>query len=128
MFYDKNSFMNTNSESRKPWLMISRKLPITLAGVLLLAVTSFRTYAAPGDVDLSFDPGSDVNGEVVAIAAQNDGKILIGGTFTTIHGAMRSGIARLNADGSVDDSFLNGMAGAINTDLDLWVNKIAVQG
>ena len=41
---------------------------------------------------------------------------------------MRSGIARLNADGSVDDSFLNGMAGAINTDLDLWVNKIAVQG
>ena len=36
---------------------------------------------------------------------QADGKILIGGSFTTIGGVRRNGIARLNPDGSVDRFF-----------------------
>ena len=34
-----------------------------------------------------------------------DGKILIGGNFTTVGGTSRPGLARLNADGSLDESF-----------------------
>jgi uncharacterized delta-60 repeat protein len=40
-----------------------------------------------------------------AVAVQPDGKILIGGNFTIVKGTNRNGIARLNADGSLDSSF-----------------------
>jgi uncharacterized delta-60 repeat protein len=43
--------------------------------------------------------------EVKTIALQADGKILIGGDFTQVNGVSRTGIARLNADGSLDNSF-----------------------
>jgi uncharacterized delta-60 repeat protein len=62
--------------------------------------------AATGDVDLSFDPGSGVNGPVYAVALQLDGKVIIGGNFTTVKGVACQNIARLNADGSGDFSFV----------------------
>ncbi len=62
-------------------------------------------FAAPGDLDLSFDAGSGVDGEVHSIVLQPDGRILIGGSFSTVKGLVRRGIARLNADGSGDTSF-----------------------
>lgn len=37
--------------------------------------------------------------------AQDDGKVLIYGLFTELNGLPRAGLARLNADGSVDESF-----------------------
>ncbi|HEX8248916.1 MAG TPA: carboxypeptidase regulatory-like domain-containing protein [Pyrinomonadaceae bacterium] len=42
---------------------------------------------------------------VWAIAVQPDGKILIGGDFTSVLGVPRKGIARLNADGTLDTNF-----------------------
>ena|GEM_PF-1511822 len=56
-----------------------------------------------GSIDTSFNPGA--NGSISAILLQQDGKILIGGSFTTVGGAARSRIARLNSDGSLDTSF-----------------------
>ena len=44
-------------------------------------------------------------GYVEAIAVQPDGKILIGGQFTTVLGVTRRNIARLNADGTLDTAF-----------------------
>ena len=41
-----------------------------------------------------------------ALLLQPDGKILIGGDFFNYNGAARDCIARLNADGSLDTSFL----------------------
>jgi uncharacterized delta-60 repeat protein len=78
-----------------------------LAGSLLLQLSTlcFHAHAAPGDVDLSFDPGSGVNGTVNAMALQPDGKIIIAGEFTTVKGLVRTNLARLNADGSGDSSF-----------------------
>ena len=60
---------------------------------------------ADGSLDTGFSPGSGANDAVMAIAAQPDGKVLIGGWFTTVNGTSRSRIARLNADGSLDTSF-----------------------
>ncbi len=40
---------------------------------------------------------------VNTIAIQSDGKIVIGGGFTSVNGQARSYLARLNADGSIDD-------------------------
>ena len=99
----------TKTELRKRLWIQARTLRAMQVGVMLLAGTVHRTLGAPGDVDLSFDPGSSVNGSVNAIAFQSDGKVLIGGEFTAVQGAMRNCVARLNSDGSTDLSFLSGL-------------------
>ena len=83
---------------------------IFLTGSLLLQLTTlcFHSRGAAGDVDLSFDPGSGVNGTVTAVAVQPDGKVIIGGQFTTVKGLARPNLARLNADGSADPTFNSG--------------------
>jgi uncharacterized delta-60 repeat protein/uncharacterized repeat protein (TIGR01451 family) len=48
---------------------------------------------------------SDLNGAVRALAVQPDGRILIGGLFTSVSGGTYNYIARLNADGSTDTNF-----------------------
>ncbi len=86
---------------------------LILAATLLWQSTTlcFHANAAPGDVDMSFDPGSGVNGGVAAVALQPDGKVIISGSFTTVKGLSRPGLARLNADGSSDSSFNPAVSG-----------------
>ena len=84
-----------------------------LSLLLLIGALGNDSSAAPGDVDLSFDPGSGVNGPVNAVVLQPDGKVIIGGSFTTAKGVACQNIARLNPDGSGDSSFAqNGGIGA----------------
>ena len=45
------------------------------------------------------------NGVIRAISQQPDGRLLIAGSFTSYNGIPRSGIARLEEDGSLDESF-----------------------
>jgi uncharacterized delta-60 repeat protein len=47
------------------------------------------------------------NFPINSVAIQADGRILIGGGFNSFNGATRWSMARLNADGSVDRSFLD---------------------
>jgi uncharacterized delta-60 repeat protein len=66
-----------------------------------------------GTLDATFVSNASVEGgKVSAVALQDDGKILIGGTFTTVDGAGRTYLARLNADGTLDDQFNPVLAGA----------------
>jgi uncharacterized delta-60 repeat protein len=64
---------------------------------------------ADGTLDTTFDP--NFNNTVLAVALQSDGKMLVGGPFTTVtpNGAkdytLRKYAARLNADGTVDSTF-----------------------
>ena len=76
---------------------------------------------ADGSLDTGFDPGSGVNNDVFSVAVQDDGKVLIGGTFTQVDGVGCNHIARLNADGSLDTGFDPG-TGANNS-----VKAVAVQ-
>lgn len=57
----------------------------------------------PGTVDLGFN--ADVNGVIYTVASQPDGKMLIGGDFTTVSGVTRNRLARLNTDGTLDLTF-----------------------
>jgi uncharacterized delta-60 repeat protein len=61
-----------------------------------------------GSVDTSFVYGSGFDNNVISLAIQDDGKILIAGNFTTYNGTSANGIIRLNPDGSVDTSFVYG--------------------
>ncbi|MBP9913209.1 MAG: immunoglobulin domain-containing protein [Opitutaceae bacterium] len=58
------------------------------------------------DTDFAFSALSGSNRYVAAIARQADGKILIGGGFTSVNGTGRVNFARLNTDGSLDPSFV----------------------
>jgi uncharacterized delta-60 repeat protein len=60
-----------------------------------------------GTLDLSIDIGMGVGGESPpsAIVVQPDGKILLGGDFVSVNGVSRNRIARVNADGSLDETF-----------------------
>jgi len=76
-----------------------------------------------GTLDTTFlAGGSGASGDVSAVALQADGKIVIGGNFTSVNGTARNRIARLNADGTLDTGFLAAGSGADST-----VRKIAVQ-
>lgn len=61
-----------------------------------------------GTRDTSFHVGTGFNSSVQSICVQSDGKIIIGGYFTTYNGNTCNRIIRLNADGSVDNSFIIG--------------------
>ena len=65
---------------------------------------------ADGTLDSSFTSSSvsldGMSGVVTCVAVQADGKVLIGGCFTSVNGtAVINYIARLNADGSLDSDF-----------------------
>jgi uncharacterized delta-60 repeat protein len=77
-----------------------------------------------GTLDTTFNPGgTGANNRVYAIALQEDGKIIIGGTFTGYNGVNANDyIARLNTDGTLDTSFNMGQGGANN-----FVYAVAVQ-
>jgi len=84
------------------------------------SVTRNRIARLETDGRLDLTIGSGIaNSPVYATAVQPDGKILIGGGFSSVLGVPRNFIARLNADGSLDTAF-NPNASAV-------VEVIAVQ-
>jgi uncharacterized delta-60 repeat protein len=77
-----------------------------------------------GSLDTGFDP--EASGSVMAIAIQTDGKIIVGGQFTSFepNGATAATqcdfLARINTDGSLDNNFIvNPLA---------YVSALAIQG
>lgn len=64
--------------------------------------THLARLTSTGSLDANFAP--TLNGDVVDILVQGDGKILIRGTFSTVNGVARSGLARLNSNGTLDTS------------------------
>ncbi len=58
-----------------------------------------------GSLDTTFDPGTGADGEITAAVLQNDGRIVVGGRFTSFNGFTHNRVCRLNANGSVDQTF-----------------------
>ena len=81
--------------------------------------TSHPAEAGPsGSLDTGFNPNA--SSSVYFLALQADGKILMGGLFTTVGvGVARNRIARLNAEGSLDTGF--------NPDANYAVYSVALQ-
>ncbi|PYJ75536.1 MAG: hypothetical protein DME77_08940, partial [Verrucomicrobia bacterium] len=67
-----------------------------------------RNHTARLETDGRLDQTLDlsiVGNDVYATAVQPDGKILIGGSFSSVLGVTRNNIARLNTDGTLDTAF-----------------------
>jgi uncharacterized delta-60 repeat protein len=109
----------------------ARKLILQPDGKILVSgtFTSFNgtprnriaRLSANGSMDTDFNTSNGPNNFVASMALQPDGKVLIGGTFTSIGGTGRMRVARLNTDGSLDTGFDPG------TGADAAVNKILLR-
>jgi len=94
------------ADSNVAAIAVQSDLKAIVAGTRPPGSTPFLTRLNDfGGVDLTFDPGTGPNFSVEAMAIQPDGKIIIGGGFTTYNGIAVNRIARLNLDGSLDTSF-----------------------
>jgi uncharacterized delta-60 repeat protein len=82
-------------------------------GLIILFFASLA-FAQPGGLDTKFSTGAGFafqtskNSAVYAMAVQTDGKIVVGGQFVSFNGTPCNYIARLNADGTLDNSFNTG--------------------
>ena len=74
--------------------------------VLLVAAGVSAALAQPFTLDLDFPNGNGADHFVRSVAVQPDGRIVVAGDFTNVHGVFRPGVARLLADGRLDGSFL----------------------
>jgi uncharacterized delta-60 repeat protein len=116
-----------------------RKITVLPDGKILFAgeFSSVQSQSVPsgvarvnanGTLDPTFIPPL-ANNKVYAMDRQADGKIIIGGIFTTLNGnGNYNRIARLNADGSLDTSFVQSANGPVNTVKALPDGKILIGG
>ena len=87
-----------------------------------------RRLQSNGATDGTFNTAGGVNERVAAMALQSDGKILLGGQFTTLRNVSRQRLGRLNENGTLDTNFVadvNGDVFALALQAD---NKILVGG
>jgi uncharacterized delta-60 repeat protein len=99
--------MMSGQPSRGPRILI----PLVFVAALLLGFLLAFPAAAdltPAVLDTGFDTGTGPDSDVYAAALQPDGRVLIGGSFSTIDSQARSRVARLEADGSLDSTFAPG--------------------
>jgi len=78
-------------------------VPTAVISVVILLGAGASVGLAQSPLLDSFNPGA--NSEVAGLAVQVDGRILVGGYFTALNGQARNYLARLNADGTLDQGF-----------------------
>jgi len=84
-------------------------------------INYFARLNADGSLDNAFNTGSGPNDGVKGIALQADGKAIIIGTFNGYNGTSAGGIARVNTDGTLDNTF------AIGNGADGEIQSVAIQ-
>lgn len=75
-----------------------------------------------GSIDTTFNPGTGFSNSVTSLSIQADGKVIVGGSYTSFNGMPQNNLARLNLDGSLDTSFNWGIG------FDNYVSSTVVQG
>jgi uncharacterized delta-60 repeat protein len=106
---------------------------VLVTGAFYSAATTTPAYSrilrlnSDGSFDNTFNVGGlGATGIISATAVQSDGKIIIGGGFPAYNGTSVNGIARINPDGSLDNTFNPG-TGFSSILPPPWVRSIAIQ-
>jgi uncharacterized delta-60 repeat protein len=106
--------LNDNKVNPAPtnfFFNVSLNGPGTLTNAVVQIVDASTYNYPPGSPDTAFaTPG--MNASIFSLALQPDGKIVAGGNFTAVGTVGAGRLARLNADGTFDAAFLNGLTGA----------------
>ncbi len=118
--------------------------PATVNGLVaqadgkVLVGGSFTTYGGAaanrllrllpnGSPDATFITGTGFDAAVSAVAVQADGKVLVGGSFTTYNGTAAARLLRLHADGTLDATFSVGTGFTITAPATPSVQAVVVQ-
>src|SRR5476651_2660840 len=115
---------------RIPQVLAMKKIRKILAVTVTMLVLVAPAVRGQSALD-GFDPNA--NGLIRVFVVQPDGKILIGGDFTTLSpnggvAVTRNHIARLNSDGTLDTAFNPNANGAVNVIAVQADGKILVGG
>jgi len=80
---------------------------LTLFMIIMSVAPYAGVFANQANIDSSFNTGVPTwfNGSIYSLTTQNNGKIIVGGDFTTYKWTVANDITRLNADWSKDPSF-----------------------
>jgi uncharacterized delta-60 repeat protein len=125
---------NTAVNSTLDYILLQPDGKIMIGGYFtycnMTAINKIARLNSDGSLDLSFDPGSGPNDIVKGMVRQADGKLIIHGNFTYYNGTYRGYIARLNSDGSLDDSFNSGIGvnGGVNTVTQQLDGRLIISG
>jgi uncharacterized delta-60 repeat protein len=91
---------------------------LAATGLLATSMTALATTsaAAAGDTDTTFSSniGTGFNNDVYAVARQSDGKLVVGGNFTSLNDATSNYVARMNPNGTPDTTFASNAGSALN--------------
>lgn len=99
-----NGFVNTITVQPDQKIIISGDF----SGYNLVPRNTIARLYPDGNIDMNFNPGKGANGKILCTAVQQDRKIIIAGTFTQFNGISKNRIARLNENGSVDNTYITG--------------------
>jgi|GEM_PF-3997555 len=94
------------------------------------SVKTIQKIKNDGSIDNSFNTGTGPDSYGIFnfdLAVQADGKILVAGTFTTFNNIACNRVVRLNADGSIDNSFVIGSGPVLSSGFAI-LNSIAIDG
>ena len=75
------------------------KIPSRRQSFLLIGTLSNRLWAAPGDLDPSFDTGSGINGAVRAVVVESDGKFAVTAPTPVLQADVRRELAEVDPYG-----------------------------
>jgi uncharacterized delta-60 repeat protein len=67
--------------------------------------SGFVRLQSSGSPDLTFAPGGTIPGQVLASARSADGRVFVAGTFLSVNGVVRVGLAAFSSDGTLDTQF-----------------------
>lgn len=77
----------------------------TISNIGDSTISNIARLNADGSLDTTFQSGTGFNGVVRVMRLQSDGKILVGGSFTSYNGTACKQIARLQSTGVLDTAF-----------------------
>ena len=117
--------LNTGSAINK--LIVLPNDKILIAGSFTsysgIAANDIARLNSDGTLDNTFNAGTGaVNGTILDIGIQSDGKIIVVGSFTDFNGNTVGRVARLNSDGSFDNTFSGG-TGSPNIPLTVFITS-----
>lgn len=84
--------------------------------LLFCLFAGFTNFLTAQTIDPNFNVTLGESNSIKQVIPQSDGKILICGQITSVNGVQRIGIARLNEDGSLDNSFQPNLPAGIRVD------------
>jgi uncharacterized delta-60 repeat protein len=110
--------------------VIKYKIVSNLRSILLLTDNSFLVVGGPGGIqkyssdfvlDPKFNNNANVANDYIFDIERQGNKFIISGTFTNVLGVGKNKVARLNSNGTLDNSF------TISSEMESFVNGISVQ-